>query len=248
VRLSRAIPILAAIPLLIQGCGLEYLTFLNPPGTPGLASSLTPTFTVQATTANNEIEFRGFELYYKFYSDSSQIQLVPSNTLESDLRNIYGYVPICSSLDPGATTGNLHVNKPLLPVQIGDRGASFAITVNFVSLNGNIDTSQPVVTYSGATAPTQPAANDWIRRNVGDNVLGSTTYTQPKLFIRRNPSDPPTYASTDVDVQGILSIAQTSGNGLTLAIYALSYGKQDITTDIYSTPVYLGYIQNNANQ
>jgi hypothetical protein len=246
-RLKSLIYLTAAI---LWGCGLPNYPSLNPPGQPSvLASPGTPTFTINATTQNNELEFKGFELYYKFYATPDQIEQNLQNVLEYNLRTTYGYRPVCYQIDTFSATPptNLHVNKPLIYVQPGDRGTVFSVTITFPGLGSPIQ-SPVAVLFNGAPyySPKDASQPLSIRRNVGDTNSLSSTYGQPKLFIAADLADPSTYQSTDIDVQGIWG--SVSGGVAYLAMYVMSYGVQDYTTDLYSTPVYLGYVQINIDQ
>jgi hypothetical protein len=251
--------VLAVFPLLL-GCGIEVPTTpLNPPGTPfPLADTTNPTFTIKCTTQNNEPDFRGFELYYKFYKSSAEIEAGLSNVTEYDLRIKNNFAPVCFQEDTFSVTPpqNLHSStsfKPLLFVQPLDRGTAFDITITFSS----IPQTQPIVKYNGTqyTIPNLPAFSDAgqdisIRRNVGDVDPASSFGGQGKFFIKPYTGYQ-TYISSDRDVQSIWDTVQPGGTGsgvVYLAMYAMSYGIQNFTSDIFSQPVYLGYVQISTYQ
>jgi hypothetical protein len=250
VRISAVL----AAALAVCGCGLPNYPTLNPPGTPStLASETNTVFTILSTTQNNELEFRGYELFYKFYTSSFAIETNLQNILWSDLISTYGYKPVCSQFDVFSATPptNLHITKPypLINVQPADRGTVFNITV---TLPGFGTPPQPAVSvlYDGLpyNSPYDPAQLLSIRRNVGSDP-SSASSGQPKYFISLNASEIssyPSYTPTDRDVQSIWG--SLSGDYIYLAMYVLSYGVQDFTTDLYSTPVYLGYVPVNVNQ
>ncbi len=257
-RVGLAAVVLAA-GFALAGCGLPFYVTLNPPGTPAfLASEGNLAFTILATTANNEAEFRGFELFYKFYASSGAVEQNLQNALPSDLTGTYGYRRVCDQLDTfsgtPAPTQNLHSTKPypLIFVPPADRGTVFSVTITFPGFG--LPIQSPVsVSYNGAPyyAPNDSTAPLSLRRNVGDTALGSSTSSECKYFIAALLSDPLTYQSTDYDMQsnGVYSAAIAAGGTAYLAMYVLSYGVQsDFTTETYSTPVYLGYVPVNINQ
>jgi hypothetical protein len=247
------ISVLFAAMTALCGCGLPNYPTLNPPGTPSvLASDTNSVFTIMSTTENNELEFRGFELFYKFYSNPSAIESNLQSVIWSVLINTYGYRPVCDQTDTfsGYPPSNLHSTKPypLLYVQPADRGTQFSITVAFPSTATVPPLESPVaVLYNGAPcySPDDSSAPLSVRRNVGNTTSGTTTYQEGKYFIAGDLGDPATYQSSDRDVQAIWG--SISGPAY-LAMYVLSYGVQDFTTDLYSTPVYLGYVPVNTNQ
>jgi hypothetical protein len=251
----RFLVILLAVLLLLSSCGLEEIPVLQPPTQVyPQADPLTPVFTIRSTTVNGSIsepEFRGYELYYKFYPDQN-VETNLSSATEYDLRTKYYFKPICSQTDavngipPYDPNSNFHINKPLIFVQPFDRGTSFDITIDF---NIYAQYVQPVVKYNGVAVPL------FIRRNVGvsdaniEDPIG--TYTnQPKFFWQPDASYQ-TYASSNYDVQSIYGTVMNPATGTEeayLAMYALSYGQKDLTTDLYSQPVYLGFVEINLNQ
>jgi hypothetical protein len=226
---------------LLSGCGLEFnMTSLEPPNTPDdLASPGTPIFTIEVPAAEKELEFRGYELYYKFYANLADIQQNLQNVTEYELRSSHGFRQVCTAADTYTGSSNLHTHKPLIFVETFDRNRAFLITVTFAP------PEQPSVLYDGDPYEVS------VRRNVPDTVLGSPNYGEPKPFIQLDAAFP-AYQAADTDIQGIWATVKPVLEGGTgeayLAMYALSYGIVDITTDIYSTPVYLGYVRIETNQ
>ncbi len=226
-RRFRLFIFLLPVVLNNYGCGLENITYLSPPGNPTLASPTYTTFTINSTSKNDEAEFLGFELYYKFYTTSFSI---PSVEDVDDLKS-YGFLPVCSSSDTASGTYVNHT-QPLFEVPAVDRGKTFAITVTFTNpttVPGS--DSQPALVYNGTPLTFS------IRRDFGDADYGSNSYLQGKPFVQRIPHVADAYKATDSDVTSVYSASIVS-----LLMYAMSYGKENITTDLYSPPVYLGYI------
>jgi hypothetical protein len=215
--------LLLLLVLLTAGCGLPSPFYLTPPATPTpLATPTgTPYFQVISTTANIEPEFRGFELYYKCYKTTGDpIESdFGTSSFESDLRRA-GFLPVCSETDVFASGRS----APLIyidPTPPTDRGEAFTITVDFNSpANAKYE-------YTGPKTGTFFSVG--VRRSVSDGVGKFKTF------------DPTQFQSTDVDISRIFADAQLAGE-FYIAMYAMSYGKQDLATTIWSSPVYLGYI------
>jgi hypothetical protein len=226
---------------------------MNPPGTPfPPADPLNPRFTIKCTTQNSEPDFRGFELYYKFYKTPAEIEANLSGVTEYDLRTKNNFAPVCFQEDSFSVTPpqNLHSStsyKPLLFVQPLDRGSAFDITITFSST----PQTQPIVRYNGAQYALPSFLPDAgqdisIRRNVGDIDPTSGFRGHGKFFIKPLTGYQ-TYISSDRDIQAIWNDVQPVGAGgsgaVYLAMYAMSYGLQNFTSDLFSQPVYLGYVQ-----
>ncbi len=211
------------------GCGLENITYLSPPGNPtALASPTNNIFTINSTSKNDEAEFLGFELYYKFYATGFSI---PSVEDIDDLKS-NGFKPVCSSTDTAAGTDVNHL-KPLFEVPPVDRGTTFSITITFTNPQSNPSGEiQPLVKNKGADLSMT------IRRDIADNRgVASPTNNQGRPFIKVNGSAVAAYESTDTDVSPVYS-----SDIVSLVMYAMSFGRENITTDLYSPPVYLGFI------
>jgi hypothetical protein len=215
----RSLALLAILAVLFAaGCGLPSPYFLEPPGYPklGFASDSTPIFYVESTTANSEPEFRGFELYYKCYKDEASIEYgFGTGNQESDLKAA-GFLPVCTASDLSPQGRSV----PLIPIESDDRGSEFTITLNFNAP----DTA--AYEYTGPISTT--VVSTGVRRYVFD--VDSGTGCKTFAYDQFSPSDP--------DISAIHS--QLSG-AVYIAMYALSYGKQDLATTIWSTPVYLGW-------
>jgi hypothetical protein len=232
--------------LLGQGCGLENIPVLNPPYIPagGQGSETNYVFSFQSTTANNETDFRGFELFYKFYSDLTSVPPNPPATGAADVSWLLGlgYKPVCSkNSDVVGGTAVTH-NAPLVPVAIADRGTSFTVSIDFHTL-GTV--TQPSFSYGGATQPV-PAVE--VRRAVGDNSVGSPDNGYPKTFIVSTSSLVHTYLATDADIGTSLLAAATTQGFAYFVVYVASYGFSTDQGGYYSLPLYLGYVKVDLNQ
>lgn len=217
-------PLLAA--LLAAGCGLPSSYYLTPPATPGSVPGTgsavpgTPVFYIISTTDNSESEFRGFELYYKCYLNEGDIESnFGSSSFESDLRSA-GFLAVCPEGDFTPTSRTV----PLFLIDDSDRGTDFVITIDFnpsgLGLYDAVCTFDPLI-----------QASKGVRRHVLDTATGVSC----KTF------DFAEFLSTDADFLKIAGSVPANGP-FYIAMYALSYGLQDISTPIWSYPVYLGYV------
>jgi hypothetical protein len=213
--------------LLAAGCGLPSPYYLSPPATPGYIAGTqsalpgTPYFYVISTTDNSEAEFRGFELYYKCYLDAGGIEMnFGSSSFESTLRSV-GFKPVCSEDD---TSPSAH-SAPLIPIAPADRGKPFVVKVDFDSLGGGLYKA----IYSYTRPDTAIVVSKGVRRYAIDAAVSCKTF------------DFAQFVSTDADFS--IGGSVSPGGPFFIAIYALSYGLQDISTPIWSWPVYLGYVE-----
>jgi hypothetical protein len=208
-------------------CGLEYLPYLTPP----VKRTSGSFFLVQKTKANDsefvlgDWEYQGIELYYKLYvpgtgvppaSDQNYTQL---SELQSN-----GFFRISSY--PEEQSGS--ADKPLI-----DIAGLWLDDVTFRIDPGNLnivkeDTGTPVVSE--------------IRRGVR-YVIVETGYPSFRPF--RWFDDDATdrgFDASHADVgQTLYDFMNDTGSDITMAMYALSYGKTGgILLDLYSDAVYLG--------
>jgi hypothetical protein len=211
----RKLPLVPLLTVVLAaGCGLPQTYYLTPPATPTVwASPTRPYFEVISTTANGEPEFRGFELYYKCYRIGEAIENGFGETSQESNLRSVGFLPVCSSENDASPTGR---SVPLILIDIPSRGLSFTVTVDF-----NVPASA-TYQYTGHSVG--------VRRYVSDGAGACKTFESSK------------FEATDVDISRIFAGAQSDGE-FYLAMYALSYGKQDLTTTIWSSPVYLGYVR-----
>jgi hypothetical protein len=208
--------LLAAVLLALAACGLDYWPYLEPPGDPTEALPGTPIFQV-IYNVTSVTEFRGFEVYYKFYS-SDQAQQTGITTLEG--LKAASYHRMCS---PGALTQQGLPFVPLIPVDSADRllPLDFTTELNFRLL------VSPYMVYGG----TVPPAYDGIRRIATDTPGNTKKFDKSELV------------ETDVDLTSVTWTQVHLDNRLILVIYALSYGLYEINVPLYSTARYLGYME-----
>ncbi|MBW8003941.1 MAG: hypothetical protein FVQ80_18420 [Planctomycetes bacterium] len=206
--------------LFLSGCGLEDLLYLNPPENP-VAHPGDKTFTFYKTLENSELEFRGFEIYYKFYTWD---QYPESNITDRTKFEGMGFKRLSSASDKKD-----NISRPLIFVPILDRTTKdFTVTIEFESVPDHIITAT-------ASVPSQPIE---VRRGVAYDASPYLDYF--KHFDQATHS---AFESSDADVSPEVWTAIEGIDNIYLALYALSYGKKDLIEDVYSVPVYLGDIE-----
>jgi hypothetical protein len=204
-----------ALPLALAGCGLDFpIVLASPAQIPTTTGSL---FLFGATAANVEPEFKGFEVYYKIYLPTSEYANEKYFATQFDLVQA-GFRRLTSALDSTAAP-----QVPLLPVDPGDQGTVFEVTVDFV------DPSNPEIYDDGA--PAVPVAVAELRRSIPRAAPFSTEF---KPFYE--------WDSTDADIlhsPDILSVYISTNSSVLLRLFVLSFGL-DFTGALYSTPVWIG--------
>jgi hypothetical protein len=211
---SAALMILAAVAVL-AACGLEIVPDLDPPGIPTPAGELTPVFhVIYEVTAIPE--FRGFEVYYKFYSSDQLLQdgLSAIGELEAA-----GFHRMCS---PGTLSEQGLPYVPLIPVNTADRSAGFSTDLIF-----NLVLS-PYMNYQASSPPPYTG----LRRSTTE-LLETKTFDKNALI------------RTDIDLVDVNWVQVDSDGRLYLVAYAISYGLYDLNQSLYSSARYLGYMVYN---
>jgi hypothetical protein len=225
IRIRAATFLLLIFPLFLLGsCGLQYLVYLAPPTFVDY-SAVGDTFTFKKTAANSELEFEGFELYYKLYAEqpsSADTNIEDQPTLVSR-----GFLRVSSPTD----TVTL-IAKPLIDVPLG-APVEVTFTVEFTPLDGIPKIS------SDSSALIPPIE---IRRGV-PYPYGSLDQYYFKRWV--DASDTQLYVLTDADVSQAVLANIANDQDVNLVLYGLSYGVRDLSVDVYSEAVYLGTIPIN---
>ncbi len=239
-RAHRLACLLAVSALLGTGCGLPDPYYLSPPVVT-VASTLDYKFQLQTTDRTAEPEFRGYELYYKIYASDSAAQAeqnvggtdpgVSALTAKGFMAATRGlaYQPPSGGLAADASADTR--TAPLLPIAPSDRSSSFTIIINFNPALGV--TYEPTTNFS-YTSPTTGAILQAIDRHVNSTPSGCKPFTFGQGY----------YVQQDQDVSAVWSsLGSAPGSTIYVAMYAVSYGLLDVSTPIYSYPVYMGYLQ-----
>ncbi len=212
--------LLAALVTTLTGCGLENLPYLVPPGDSTPASSSTPIFTIN-NQATSESAFRGFEVYYKFYSSDQDTLMENQKGLtgitHDQIVTTYGFTRMCSQ---GTDSDQTLPYTPLIDVDVADRNTDFPTILYFY-----YNSETPYADYQGDTP-----------RIIAIRRAAEDTTGEKKTFDDEN------FEEGDSDLDNVTWNTVTTDGLLYLVIYAFSYGVQDYSTALYSTARYLGYM------
>lgn len=194
----------------LAACGLEILPVLDPPECTEMTAA--NSFAELTNVATDVLEFRGYELYYKFFTQQQAVSL-PKNLKTIAELTAAGFLRICSNSGP--------VTLQLPPVIVVDPP----------------DRNQPIKTKVLFTPPEDPAFAEYkgatprgvaLRRAV---EIGGV----PKTF------ELSAFEELDADVAAIWEEVTTSGNNeLHLVLYVLSNGLIDYSPTLYSEARYVG--------
>ena len=229
---ARRLTLILFIAVLLgTGCGLPDAFYLSPPSVTFTSDIRSGTFSLLMTDHTSEPEFRGYELYYKLYADAATIgadaNLGGSGGTVDGLRQ-EGFLTLTRG--PGTFAQDVSVGSrtvPVLPIVTLDRTSSFPITISF-----NPGSGADSATNFSYASPTKGAVQQEIDRHV-DGVINGVSRCKPFTFGRSF------YLVTDPD---FTAISGAVSGQLYLALYVASYGLQNLSTPIYSYPVYLGYV------
>ena len=227
------------------GCGLPDSFYLSPPSA-SQAQPLDGLFTIQHTDRSSEPDFRGYELYYKLYSSAPPAAdtNLGSTTGTVDLLTSNGFLTLCkgpvvtapSGASSQAVSADVSVATrvaPLILIDPNDRNASFTVTIN-VNPAGGTDAG---TSYSYA-APSGSYQQEIDRHVTGSIATVGVQRCMPFTYGQGY------YQQTDPDISAIWPV---TGGTLYIAVYAVSYGLQNLSTPIYSYPVYMGYLTISGN-
>ena len=216
----RAAALLTGIVLVLAGCGLERFVILAAPV--AIINAADDRFEFRATSDNSEVEFRGFELYYRVFS-TSDIPVNFYNTFDELVAAAYRRV-----YDPAWAPGSTSFRKPLIRPDPADYGKSYTVTVDFSAFVSLADFPR---ISTAALVPITPITISQARRAVTD--VGQTEY---KRF-QKNDFD-----ATDADITADLYNTYISlGLNVKLVMFVVSYGVDTSSNlEVYSLPVWLG--------
>jgi hypothetical protein len=210
-------------------CGLEYLPYLTPPVNQTSGSF----FRVQKTKTNDsefvagEWEYQGIELYYKLYAPGTGVPPASDQnyTQWSELEK-NGFFRISSY--PEDQSGS--VNKPLIDIA--------GLWPNDVIFR--IDPENLNIVETGTDTEVVSEIRRGVVYNIGET--GSPSF-RPFLWFDSNATGQRGFDASHADVSQSLYdfMNENPGRDITMAMYALSYGKTGgILIDLYSDAVYLG--------
>ncbi len=215
---SMTLRSLVVFMLFMQGCGLNDYPYIYAPDTTSLSG--TPGIIKIYNRDDNDPDvFQGYELYYKFYEFSSD-----TTNMASDYKSLFSVEePEPSNL---TTLGFKRINTvsttdkkttyPMIYIDHSDRDSEFTITLDFSDVAASV--KNPTVNY----------------------------LSYPEITLYRtvvDPDDTDNYKSFIYDDLSNTEDSDISHNRVTLSLFVFSYGKYDNVYNIYSRPVWLGYIQ-----
>jgi len=211
---------------IVAACGLEVVVTLAPPEYVE-TSDINDFFKVRITDANgdpeSEPEFRGLEFFYKFYYPAGPGSVPDSaiNIRSFDDLLANGFKRLSSDDDNEGS-----VSRPLILIPIDKRGKQSTITLDFVDMD-DVEVfatdDEPKPPGGGFELTTEAEFID-LRRGVVDS--------QTREYKAFND-----FELTDADVSS-LGLPGFPAE-VNLLIYALSFGKKKLSTNVYSRSVYL---------
>jgi hypothetical protein len=177
----------------------------------------TDTFAFRATSANSELQFLGFEVYYRIYAVSGDSYPNSFNSFEEMING--GFQRI---YDPQWAPGASSFSKPLIAPDPSDHGSAYQVTVDF---NVIANTSYPQIISSGlSTEIVIPAA----RRS----VVGLSEY---KRFQKS------AFVSGEADITTLAYDSISNFLDVKIVMFAVSYGfDASKLMQVYSLPVLIG--------
>ena len=216
-HISTCVLVLCAVSVL-AGCGIPALEALAAPVVldADIPLPLETVVTFTNNPVNNKIEFIGFELYYRFYADSGL------------LINDTDYIKASQTPDISALTARRFRRirffdddaKPLIRVAAADKGMDFGVSIDF-------DTYRyPAVTVDAAASSALLSGNivRYVKEEGGTDAVAKG------------------FTSSDID-EGDEDLPETSSAFVDMALFVIAYGYSADLREIYSEPVFLGYIQ-----
>jgi hypothetical protein len=213
------------VSLVLAACGIEDFVLLEPPEQILIAGD--KLFEFRKTSANSELSFIGFDLYYKIFQTSDSPVAVDVFVFE-DLA-ARGYKRIHSDVDRVGS-----ISAPLMKIDSADDPAAFVITVDFGTTNPLID-PYPQYDHDGG-ASTVFTNNTSIRRGVNYTETGRED--EFKKFTDFSAQD----IGKDItsDIWDDISVG---GSEVLVVMYVISYGFDfESFKVVYSKPVYLGEV------
>lgn len=205
-------------------CGIDELPVLSPP-LKLTESDSNGTFSFKILTSNSELEFRGFEVYYKFYSLANDALLLAESNLSyySDMKD-YGFFRLTRYNSDDDADKNNDNSLPLIKVEPLQRGFEAEVVINFS------DITNPYITSSTETNGLVLTPGDLgFRRGVVE--VDNTGYY--KSFTDT--------LEGDEDLDNIT--VDEAETGIYISLYVFSFGKKEHTEPIYSQALHLSRIQ-----
>ncbi|MBN2533818.1 MAG: hypothetical protein JXB88_13060 [Spirochaetales bacterium] len=213
--------------LIVISCGIDEIPVLSRPQFK-TNNEIDDYFEFKATEDNDEDEFRGFEVYYKFFSADAEGESAAnyqSNYTSVSEVEAAGFRRITYYIDSDDCDKPTRILKPLIKVPLGMRGTATTLTINFGEAIGK----GPTYSISSDEEDYISISALPIRRGIED--------TENQGYYKGFD----TYKKTDIDVYGLGSI--DPAKKVNILVYVLSYGIYNLSEQIYSDALCLGYIE-----
>jgi hypothetical protein len=207
--------------LSLAGCGLENIPVLSQPQVSLATGEI---FQFLKLSANGdpieEPEFLGFDVYYKIYDSEIGIEnnISTIDELRQRFRRLTEYDSVVQP-------------SPLIPISSADLTNSFYIDIDFSLQLTDLD--RPRIYSLPGIPPVDAISIQDFRRGV---LYSGSSETKRWADFTSADAD----IAYDADIWTILN---TVGSKVTIAVYVVSYGVSIDYGELYSIPLYLGYIQ-----
>lgn len=225
---------LLALAILLSTCGLSSYAYIFSPTVPSSATGSSKGIVVRNNDENNADIFQGYEIYYKFYLTSSSTSAMANDDKAlfdkeepepADITRL-GFRRV-------ETTGFYRKNNivqktptPMIVVEYSSRTDPFTFLIDFSDVDAGSTETIPSVTSSGNLAN---EGVELFRPIIDTDADDYTSENQPlKSFISDD------FSTLDSDMTGFSRV--------TLSLYIFAYGKHERVYNIYSKPVWLGFI------
>ena len=226
---------LLVLLLLLTQCGLNTYPYIYPPnmGPNPLTGSDSPCYILNRGDNDPDV-FLGYELYYKFYNFSDA-----TSAMATDDRSIFSV----EQPTPSDVTrlGFRRVNNvsntdqttryPMIPLIFADRNRVFNLTFDFTGVSP--DTAENIKVIPNANYLNNSG------NPISVNLYRQVTDPDDDSVPRRNNYK--SFGDLRNDISGSRD-SDLPGNSVTLSLYVFAYGKYNKVYNIYSKPLWLGYI------
>lgn len=215
--------------MLSSSCGLYSYPYISPPDVRTV--SITGGNAIIINTGDNDPDvFRGYEIYYKFYNQSTAAndQRNDHNQIFNKLNDDAPKVLTAAGYRRARTEKNTRDDTlyPMIPVPSGDRDDSFEIIISFNPVTTSGSKEELKAQYLSSVIP--------LYRDIKDQNHDSSEAAASETIYKDFNSDDLQYTEyQDGDLP--------SGD-VSLSMYVFSYGIHENIYNLYSTPVWLGYV------
>ncbi len=221
-------------------CGMPTYPYLYPPSLSGSAPKGLGSdnkFEFKTSDKNNDAFYDGYEVYYKFYPlSTTHASIIAESISIDDINQLLaaGYLKLYYS--------NEEFLKPIITIDALDKNDIVVIEIDFSRVRGKTHDS-PDISRTSPGAVVYPDMDDFRRRFHGERSGVVNTYFD-KFLERPSDSD---FQKDDSDLSKILDGGGQLPAEAFLVLYAVTYGREDLIYDLYSKPLYLGYIKIETN-